>query len=232
MTTFLEAVRTRRQAVPRPRSIAWRAVGEMVQISVEVINESSERTAPDVLVIEAAAFGAFVPNVPVTRIAVGALDPGEEREVTTTVPRSALDAVTGRRASAALRGYRAVLRAVDGTHWIGNLNVYFDRASAEAVERHCAFGLEVPAGEVVSAMFDVGESGCTCRARCSDPAWSAELCGLPGHVVVRVRTPRDAGRRAHVAVDVTRTLDGKVVTVEFEFETVSGPGQRLGCIAV
>jgi hypothetical protein len=231
MTTFLETVRTRRQAVPRPRSISWRSVGEMVQISVEVINESSERTAPDTLVIEAAAFGAFVPNVPIARIAVGGLDPGEDREVTTAVSRTALDEITGRGAPGTRRNRLASLENLHGACWIGNLNIYFEKAPADAVERHCAFGLKVPAGKVILASFIVGESACTYRTRCSDAAWSAEV--LARHTALLfVQAPRDPGKRADVAVDVTRTLDGKVVTVEFEFQTVSGSGDRLGCITV
>ena len=92
--TILECERTRRQATGTPTSISWRSVGGEVQISVEVINDSSEQTAPDTLVIEAAAFGAFVPTVPIARIAVDALDPGERREITTTVSRSLLDSTT------------------------------------------------------------------------------------------------------------------------------------------
>src|SRR5262245_2206131 len=86
--TLLECERTLRRATAMPTSSSWRSVGEMVHISVEVINDSSEQTVPDTLVIEAAAFGAFVPTVPVARIAVDALDPGEQREVTTTGQRA------------------------------------------------------------------------------------------------------------------------------------------------
>src|SRR5262245_64929803 len=86
--TLLECERTLRRTTAMPKSISWRSVGEMVHISVEVINDSSEQTVSDTLVIEAAAFGAFVPTVPVARIAVDALDPGEQREVTTTGQRA------------------------------------------------------------------------------------------------------------------------------------------------
>jgi len=44
--------------------------------------------------------------------------------------------------------------------------------------------------------------------------------------------PRRTGKRASVTVDVTRTLDGKVVPVEFEFETVSSAGETVGCVEV
>ena len=233
MTTLLETVRTSRQATPRVRSMSWRSVGEMVQISVEVINDSSERTAPDTLVIEAAAFGAFVPNVPIARTAVGALDPGEERGITTTVSRATLDLATQVSSpGTAMRDLREFLKARAGSHWIGNLNVYFEKAPEQAVERHCAFDLKVPAGKRVGAMFIVGED-CTFRARCSDGAWSARVLARgSGGAFVFVQAPGDPGKRASVTVDVTRTLDGKVVPVEFEFQTVSGQGETLGCITV
>ena len=235
MSTLLEIVRTRRQSSPKPRSISWRSVGETVQISVEVINDSSERTAPSTLVIEAAAFGAFVPTVPIARTAVGGLDPGEGREITTSVSSKALDAITqGEPSDTARRGTLRALQAVRGSHWIGNLNVYFETASKHTVERHCAFDLKVPAGEVVSLGFCVMEVGCMFHTRCSDGAWTAEvlLTGKPWCALVFVRTPGDLGKRAKVTIDVTRTRDGKVVPVEFEFQTVSGTGDRLGCITV
>ena len=235
MTTLLEAVRTRRRSTPKLRSISWRSAGEMVQISVEVINDSSERTAPDTLVIEAAAFGAFVPNVPVARTAVGGLDPGEEREVTTTVSRTALDAIAQGGPLETPRGRTlSTLNAARGTQWVGNLNVYFETAPEHAIERHRAFDLEVPAGEVVAAcFFAMDENGCTFHTRCSDGAWSAEVhTESPWCAFVFVRTPDDPGKRAKVIVDVTRTRDGKVVPVEFEFHTVSGPGEKLGCVTV
>ena len=235
MTTLLETVRTYRQATPKLRSISWRSVGEMVQISVEVINDSSERTTPDTLVIEAAAFGAFVPNVPIARTAVGALDPGEEREITRTVSRATLDRATEDAfTGTAQTDLRDVIEAMAGSHWIGNLNVYFENAPERAVERHCAFGLEVPAGKSVGAMFCVGETDCTFLSRCSDETWSARVVvkGTLRAALLFVRAPGDPGKRANVTVDVIRTLDGKVVPVEFEFQTVSGRGESLGCIAV
>ena len=237
--TLLECERTRRQATGTPTSISWRSVRGGVQISVELINDSSEQTAPDTLVIEAAAFGAFVPTVPIARIAVDALDPGERREITTTVSRTLLDS-TSRDASS-----EATLDRINGifnfffqgsaaSQWIGNLNVYFDTAADNAVERHCAFDLKVRTDTTIVAAFIVRDDGCTFRTRCSDDAWSAEVLAMPssGAAQLFVRTPGDPGKTARVTVDVTRTLDGKVVPVEFEFETVSGCGETLGCIDV
>src|SRR5262249_17644939 len=231
--TLLECERTLRRTTAMPTSISWRSVGEMVQISVEVINDSSEQSIPDTLVIEAAAFGAFVPNVPVTRIAVDALDPGERREITTTVSRSQLDSITQSDAPAiSPDNFFQVFQAIAGSHWIGNLNVYFDTASDHAVERHCAFDLKAPKGANVTATFIVGNDGCTFRAQCSDEAWHTEVVpmGHRGVANLLVRTPDEKGKRARVTVDVTRTLDGKVVPVEFEFETVDGCGEMMGCI--
>jgi len=237
--TILECERTRRQATGTPTSISWRSVGGEVQISVEVINDSSEQTAPDTLVIEAAAFGAFVPTVPIARIAVDALDPGERREITTTVSRTLLDSTTQDASSEATVDrineiFNSFLQASAASQWIGNLNVYFDTAADKAVERHCAFDLKVRTGTTIVAAFIVREEGCTFRTRCSDDAWSAEILAMrsSGAAQLFVRTPGDPGKTARVTVDVTRTLDGKVVPVEFEFETVSGCGETLGCIDV
>jgi hypothetical protein len=238
--TLLECERAARQATGTPSSISWRSVGEMVQISVEVSNDSSEQTVPDTLVIEAAAFGAFIPTVPIARIAVDALDPGERREITTTVSRTLLDSTTQDASSEAARDriteiFNSFVQASAGSQWIGNLNVYFDRASDKAVERHCAFDLKVPTGTTIVAAFLVRDDGCTFRTRCSDDAWSVEVLAIGSSVRAAqlfVRTPGDPGKTARVTVDVTRTFDGKVVPVEFEFETVSGCGETLGCIDV
>jgi hypothetical protein len=83
-------------------------------------------------------------------------------------------------------------------------------------------------------MFTVQDRGCTFRTRCSDEAWHAEVVHAPrgAYGVLLVRTPAEPGKRARVTVDVTRTLDGKVVPVEFEFETVDGPGETVGCVDV
>ena len=235
MSTLLETVRTRRQTTPKVRSISWRSVGEMVEISVEVINDSPRRTEPDTLVIEAAAFGAFVPTVPIARTAVGALDPGEERGISLAVARRALDRATQRASSSAVGSdLLEFMKAMEGSHWIGNLNVYLESAHRRAVERHCAFDLKVPAGKSIFALFIVDEEGCTFHTRCSDETWSAEVLtrGTQRLAFVIVRTPADPGKRAKVTVDVTRTCDGKVVPVEFEFKTVSGQGEKLGCITV
>src|SRR5262245_13093944 len=177
--TLLECERASRQATGIPSSISWRSVGGMVQISVEVINDSSEQTAPGTLVIEAAAFGAFVPTVPVARIAVDALDPGERREITTTVSRTLLDSTTQDASSQAtvvsVEIFNFFFQGSAASRWIGNLNVYFDTASDKAVERHCAFDLKVPTGTTIVAAFMVRDDRCTFRTRCSDDDWSAEV---------------------------------------------------------
>ena len=236
--TLLECEPTLRRTKAMPSSISWRSVGEMVHISVEVINDSSEQTVPDTLVIEAAAFGAFVPTVPVARIAVDALDPGEQREVTTTVSRELLNSATQVGSPDNTPDFlpRILNFLVENpaSHWIGNLNVYFDKASDCAVERHCAFDLKVPAGNGIVATFVVRDDGCTFRTRCSDEAWSAEVLpsGPSGVAQLLVRPPGEPGKRGSVIVDVTRTSDGKVVPVEFEFETVAGGGETVGCVEV
>ncbi len=227
--------------------ISWRAVAPgRVEIAVEVSNDGPEPTEAGDLVIEAAAFGAFVPFRPVARIALGSLEPGERRRVAQTVSRRLLQGAaampTGTMMVHLLRrmfGPGPVdAQLVDGlshAEWIGNLNVYFDRRPDRAVERHCAFGLKVRAGRPLAAMLvlpDVRE-GFEVETRCSDPDWTADVAsfgtGMASHLV---RQPAEAGARAGVTVLVTRTSDGREVPVEFAFETVGGPGETLGCIRV
>ncbi len=61
----------------RRRDITWRAVESFVELQIAMTNESDEPTDPALLVVEAAAFGAFVPFEPVTRIAVSGFAPRE-----------------------------------------------------------------------------------------------------------------------------------------------------------
>src|SRR5689334_6330263 len=72
-------------------SIRWRGLDpETVEIEIEVDNPESEPTAPGDLVLETAGLGAFVPFRPVTRVALGSLEPGERRRVQARVARARL----------------------------------------------------------------------------------------------------------------------------------------------
>jgi hypothetical protein len=238
MTLLLERKVARSHASISRESISWTANAETVVVSIELTNNSSEATVPDTLVIEAAPFGAFVPNVPVTSIAVGSMDPGERRTLTTSVPRDLLDRLsTSQPWGGGVGPFKDAVNALIGgdslTHWIGNLNVYFQSDPERAVERHCAFNLKVPAGSRVASMFIVKDaSDCVFKARSSSDLWRAEVMGTMRHAIMAVQTPDEVGAHSFVTIDVIRTVDGKVVPVEFEFETVAGWGQSVGCVKV
>ena len=227
--------------------LSWRSVApDRVEIAVLVSNDGPESTQPGDLVIEAAALGAFVPFRPVARIALGSLEPGERRRVTTLVPRRVLQGA-GLMPMARIMGdflkrlygpAGADARLLDElahAEWIGNLNVYFDRRPERAVERHCAFGLKVEAGRSLAAMLVLPEpvAGYEVGTSCTSPDWKAEVLRFgPGLACLLVRPPAACGERAGVTVLVTRASDGREVPVEFEFETSAGPGEKLCCVTV
>jgi len=240
-------------------SICWKDAGDAVEVSLDVLNLESTPNDEQDLVIEAAPFGAFVPGKPVARIAVGALDPGESRNFTVRLDRSVLDELGLSPIlfeSARLSGARAIMDPRRHPRWIGNLNVYFDRDPENAVERHCAFNLRVPAATSISAAFFVKEATpCEITTACSSPHWSAMVNEIPrlplsprsAQVLssmspvrlmqrrirmVSIATSEQVGDKATVTVEVRRLRDARVVSVEFELETVEGWGQSLGCVQV
>lgn len=239
MTTLLEKPVVRSLPSIRRESISWRTDGDHVVISIELANYSTEPTAEDTLVIEAASFGAFVPNVPITSIAIGSLDPGERRTESVAILRDSLNQFNNppapRVMGAAIRNaFNVEIDPKSHVHWIGNLNVYFESAPERSVERHCAFGLRVPAGSKIAAGFSVigAQDRTTFDVFTSDDAWSGEgvsggSCGL-----LLVHAPQEIGKRAEVTVEVRRGSDGKIVPIEFDFETVEDWGESLGCAQV
>ena len=237
MTMLLEAPVTRSLPTFSRESITWKSDGNDVLVCIELYNDSREPSAPDMLIVEAAPFGAFVPNVPVTQVAVGSLDPGERRTITAPIPRAFLD----RLAKAGLpdslikfhEAFTALMSGDNHIHWIGNLNVYFYTDPEYSVERHCAFNLRVPAGSVIASMFAIKDADeCTFEVFSREEGWSGEILSGAPHALLAVKTPDMPGMRSNVNVYVTRTSDGKIVPVEFEFETVDGWGEALGCVRV
>ena len=225
-------------------SITWRTVGNEVELSVALVNDSDEPTAADTLIIEAAGFGAFIPNQPAARIAVGSLEPGEEWTATALVPMADLPAPVRfppmhmRRLFATL-SRNLNLGKVDGwidseraMHWIGNFNVYFDRAPEDAVERHVAFGLKVPQRNVIVAMFCVEAPQFDAVVASSSDGWESELVNNFSSAYLFVKTPDKSGEKAKISAEVTRLPDQTTVSVEFEFETVEDWGESVGCVAV
>jgi hypothetical protein len=233
-------------------SICWKDAGDAIEVSLDVLNLESTRNDELELIIEAAPFGAFVPGKPVARIAVGAMDPGEGRNLTVRLDRSTLDQLGLSPIlfdSARASGARAIVDPRRHPRWIGNLNVYFDRDPDNAIERHCAFNLRVPVATTIAAAFFVKEaSPCEITTATSSSDWSAKVIGNPQappfnplgsrrsnwHRIrlVSVTTPGQVGNKATVTVDVRRQRDARVVSVEFEFETVQGWGESLGCVQV
>lgn len=208
----------------------------IVEISIELVNHSEEPTTEDTLIIEAAPLGAFVPNRPLTRVAVGSLDPGERRSVSVFVSRDALQgaslAAPPIDRTVLPKSIGAILDATKAMHWIGNLNVYFDREPKNAVERHCAFNLKVPAGNQIAAMFMLMDE-CDLEAHCSSSEWSARTEMVFGHSgLLVVDTPAAKDKNSEVRIAATRRRDGATVPIEFQFETVEGWGEAVGCVRV
>jgi hypothetical protein len=221
-------------------SLSWRTVAPgKVEISVELGNDAMELSTPGELVIEAAPFGAFVPFEPFTRVAVGALDPGERRSVTVRVGRRELDRRSARPLGALARDLGIPVDLVEllwQSEWIGNLNVYFHDAARSAVERHTAFGLRLRPGRPACVMIDIplSERDRNVETEVSDPSWRADFlpAGLLPVGLLLVRPPDESGSRSLVTARVTRIRDGRTVPVELEFETTRGPVRGLGCVAV
>jgi hypothetical protein len=243
-TPLLEARALSLPALSR-EGLSWRSVSPgKVEIAIDLANGSPEPTQEGDLVIEAAPLGAFVPSRPVARVAVGSLDPGERRRVKTLVSRQALNRAGFIPMGRAIGDFfkrlygttldAAVIETMAQTEWIGNLNVYFDRCPERSVERHCAFRLRIAAGRPVGAMLLLpGQAECRVETSCTDGAWAADVL-RPGDplCLLLVRPPAEPGRQAGVKVSVTRLRDLRTVPVEFEFETVGGAGEKLGCIRV
>jgi hypothetical protein len=206
----------------RREGISWRTAGGLVEIHIDLANESDEPTDAGELVVEAAPLGAFVPFKPVTRIAAPGLGPRERRRVTAMVPLESLEDFD----------YAGFSRLLSSTQWAGNLNVYFDRAPESAVEVHRAFDLKVMAGKPVSFAFLL-EHGprYSMEVNSSDAAWTAEVHPFaPLCALLVVNPPAQAGLAATIEVLVTRDMDGRVVPVEFGLKTTEVESDTLGCV--
>ena len=246
MTTLI--ARTSRLLYPviTRESITWRTVSPgIVEIAIELENPESEPTTPGDILIETASLGAFVPFRPVTRIALGSMEPGGRRRAKALVARKSLAdtplptqnfaamwAEVARRARLDVKP--ELLDLMARSQWVGNLNVYFDRQPDRAVEVHRALDLQVKAGQPVIMMVDLpGDcSEYDVQTRVSDASWRAEVVDFMGISTLVVQPPAQAGLRSQVTIDVTRRSDGRCVPVEWSLETVSGAGGTLGCISI
>jgi hypothetical protein len=216
-------------------SISWRTVSPgIVEIAVDLENPGPEPTPPGDLVVETATLGAFVPSRPVARIALGSLEPGRRRTVTTRVerrlleappamPRGIGDAMTRALRAGGLSVTPEMVDLLNRVEWAGNLHVYFDRQAARAVEVHRALDLRVRAGRPVAIMVDVptDRNRYETELRVSDPEWQAQVLDLFGMATVIVEPGPTVGSRVQVTLEVTRRKDGRTVPVEFSLESVA-----------
>lgn len=215
--------------------VRWHTVGDTVTISVLLVNAGAEPTPPRELRIEAAAFGAFVPFRPLGTVAVAAMDPGESRRVALQVPRQGLDSLNP-------PVVQERVRRAGSLEWAGNLNVYLDRDERNGYELHRAPGLRVPVGSGAELLFCIFSNrslstGLEVSANTSNPLWMLEvddtcLDSRSGGAFASLQAwaPDRAGEDAHVEVAITRVRDGRTVLVEFEFTSVEGRGNHLGCV--
>lgn len=222
--------------------ISWRTVAPgVVEIAVELVNPHDECTEASDLVIAAAPLGAFVPFKPVTRVTAPALQPGERRRVATRVSVSVLEDSPEPMVAkiwepngviiqwiAAMWGIEPgeLGKWMGSSEWLGNLDVHLEAAPGRHVEVHRALGIHVQAGRAAMMWMLVGEDA-SAKATSSDPLWGTEVRCMSGSAILKVQAPAEPGRRTRVVVEFTRAADGKVVPVEFEFETVEGPGDSV-----
>jgi hypothetical protein len=213
--------------VLRAQGLTWRVDGSFLEVSIGMTNLSNEPTVPDHLIIEAAAFGAFVPTVPVGRVPVTSFEPFERRRITTRLPVADVRRVADRQLAAmSIRDPRDTMALAvlsPSEHWAGNLKVHFERAPGRAVEAHRALGLEIPAGRDSRLNFFVGcDWSYRIGAAASAPDWRVRVewtDGAPRGWLI-VAPPPGVGSRGEVEVRVTRTSDNKTVPITFTFETV------------
>src|SRR5262245_33512491 len=217
--------------------LRWRTDGANVDIVVEVRNPGSRPTAPGVLVIEAAPFGAFVPGYEIARVPVLALDPGGRRFVPVTVARGLLPTTPGPddlpdRMFDGTTSWRDLER-LTSTDWVGNLNVWFDVAPERAVEAHRALNLKLRAGRRASVHLYLPstEEALDFTLSGTGAGWSAEIVSSPWGATLIVGAPA-AGHRTAITLAVTRRSDGCTVPVEFTVVSVEGQGDYLGCLQV
>lgn len=214
-----------------PADVTWRTLEPgLIRISVDLHNRLPAETGEGNLIVESAPLGAFAPFRAVARVPVPGLAPGESRRIHTDVPTARLGRFDSSRLGALLSG---------GDQWIGNLNVYFERAQERAVELHRALGLRLGAGRSYQIWIFLPEGVARDDFRVSTRCWGREWCvgtrtdarwGPMG--IVRIEAAARVGSRGSATVLVTRRSDEKVVPVELSFVAVKGHGEQLGCVTL
>jgi hypothetical protein len=210
-------------------NISWRRQGDQVAIAIDVLNHGRTPTTPCGLVIEAAVLGAFAPWRPLSRIPVGALAPGESRRLALTVSFDALPSLPADRPISHVLQFERLTSA----HWAGNLNIWFDTAPEHAVEVHRALDVQVQAGTraALGVYLPRERSEVDIALVSSNADWSASIEPWGFLSVLVVEAPAEVSRTS-VHLRVTRRADGRVVPVDFTFESVQGESDSLGCLYV
>jgi hypothetical protein len=81
-------------------------------------------------------------------------------------------------------------------------------------------------------MFIV-DASCEIRIEADDPEWQPKTARLSGRIqYLAVQTPNEVARISNISVLCVRNGDGKTVPIEFQFETVDGWGESVGCVKV
>jgi hypothetical protein len=235
-----EKLRVPMRAVPSLTGdgITWRTRGDVVQITVEVVNDGALPTEAMRLHVQAALLGAFAPWRSVVSLGVGALRQGETRTVSVGLPRSVLPVFGATmRAMARAMGQpveHSALALLDSAEWAGNLNVWFDVAPEKAVEVHRALGLKIAAGRPVAlgVFLPRAEAGFDIAVKRNPPSWTAEVIRIASSTALLVVEAPAARQPGAVSLLVTRRSDRRSVPVDFSFESVDGPSEQLGCLTV
>jgi hypothetical protein len=245
----------------------------LLLVEVTIRNAGSDQTAPICGLLRSAPLGVFVPWQLLDVVSVPALEPGEStvvrREYRYDAPRSlgSADKLPPNRVLTALGlgepgrnrprtpaptnpglapDLLGMLRQ-GGTHWAGNLNLFFPGVD---VERHVAQALRVYPGRLNLAMFIVGDHTSEYQFRLTGDAvaWNARLLdsflGRPiadgangpevkeglwhrptsGMLLLAVEPPGDAEAGA-VSVHVRQRSTDREAVVEFTMDSrAAGPG--------
>jgi hypothetical protein len=180
----------------RPSGIRWTGGlnGVPLRLSLDFENPADAPTFAVGAKVEVAAFGAFVPWRPSTRVLVPAIPPGGRRTVRTAVggeePRDRPPPSNASRVRM-VRLLRQMMRLCHpdsiaaavpfgrAVHMVGNFNVHVD--AGRPVERHRAVHVGLRPDAVNMGMFVVGNgSEATYRLDVDDvpPGWEVGLRGL------------------------------------------------------
>lgn len=238
---------------------------DCVRIEITVHNRGEVPSLPTLMRIEAAPLGAFLPTRSLATLKIPLLLPGESRTLRLEArapkptPLGQADRVPPSRVLTALAsdderdapqpGQIGTL-PVDlldlfqqgGTHWAGNLNIFF---AGKEVERHLAQALRIYPGRTNLAMFVVGQRDTYAFSlHGADASWKTALFDATrgfrrkdaeigqdewirlesGIVLLELYPPADA-RKGEVDVHVEQQSTGKKAIVEFSLDAnAAGPG--------